>query len=106
VTRTTATTTMQNTLPSGPTFFDERGRKLDKKALVAAIAPLPPGSSGTINLENVQSQIERGVAAVFAGVAIAQGTAAPKTNDHAATFDRRYGEVAGSDWSALVIEDC
>jgi ketosteroid isomerase-like protein len=43
-------------------FFDERGRKLDKKALVAEITPLPQGSSGTITVENVQSHIEGDVA--------------------------------------------
>ena len=38
-------------------FFDEKGRSMDKKALVADITPLPKGYSGTIKVQNVQSRI-------------------------------------------------
>ncbi len=43
-------------------FFDERGRNMDKKALVGEITPLPEGSSGTITVGKVQSHIEGDVA--------------------------------------------
>ncbi len=43
-------------------FFDEKGRTMDKKALVADITPLPPGFSGTIKVEDPQSRIEGNVA--------------------------------------------
>lgn len=38
-------------------YFDERGRSMDKKALVADIAPLPKGYSGNIKLVKPQSRI-------------------------------------------------
>jgi len=39
------------------TFSDEKGRTFDKTRLVADIAPLPKGYSGTIKIENVISRI-------------------------------------------------
>jgi hypothetical protein len=39
------------------TFSDEKGRTFDKAKLVADIAPLPKGYSGTIKIENVISRI-------------------------------------------------
>lgn len=36
-------------------FFDEKGRKMDKAALVADVNPLPKGYSGTIRVVNAQS---------------------------------------------------
>ena len=39
------------------TFSDEKGRTFDKARLVADIAPLPKGYSGTIKIENVISRI-------------------------------------------------
>lgn len=38
-------------------YFDEKGRNLDKAALVADIAPLPPGYSGQIKLGEAASRI-------------------------------------------------
>ena len=38
-------------------FADEKGRLLDKPKLIADIAPLPAGYSGTIKVENVQSRL-------------------------------------------------
>jgi hypothetical protein len=38
-------------------FFDEKGRSMDKPALLADLTGLPPGFSGTIQLNNVQSRI-------------------------------------------------
>jgi hypothetical protein len=38
-------------------FSDEKGRTLDKSKLVADITPLPPGYSGAIKIDNVQSRI-------------------------------------------------
>ena len=43
-------------------YFDERGRSMNKEALVADIAPLPQGYSGTILVSNAQSHIEGNVA--------------------------------------------
>lgn len=43
-------------------FFDEKGRTMDKKALIADITPLPAGFSGTIKVEDPQSRIEGNVA--------------------------------------------
>jgi Domain of unknown function (DUF4440)/Domain of unknown function (DUF3471) len=37
-------------------YFDEKGRALDKDALVADIAPFPPGYSGSIKIKNPQSR--------------------------------------------------
>jgi hypothetical protein len=39
-------------------YFDERGRNMNKEALVADIAPLPQGYSGTISVGKAQSHIE------------------------------------------------
>ena len=38
-------------------YFDEKGRSMDKAALVADIAPMPKGYSGTIKLVKPQSRI-------------------------------------------------
>src|SRR5215211_910330 len=38
-------------------FADEKGRFFDKAKLIADIAPLPAGYSGTIKIENAQSRI-------------------------------------------------
>ena len=38
-------------------FFDEKGRNMDKKTLVADQSPLPPGYSGTIKVVNARSRI-------------------------------------------------
>jgi hypothetical protein len=38
-------------------FFDEKGRSMDKAALIADLAPLPKGYSGTIKVLNPQSRI-------------------------------------------------
>ena len=38
-------------------FADEKGRVFDKPKLIADIAPLPAGYSGTIKVENAQSRI-------------------------------------------------
>jgi hypothetical protein len=38
-------------------FSDEKGRTFDKPKLIADIAPLPPGYSGAIKINNVQSRI-------------------------------------------------
>ncbi len=43
-------------------YFDEKGRSMDKSALVADIAPLPKGFSGSIRIVNVKSHIEGDVA--------------------------------------------
>jgi hypothetical protein len=38
-------------------YFDEKGRSMDKAALVADITPLPQGYSGTIKMAKAQSRI-------------------------------------------------
>ena len=43
-------------------YFDEKGRNMDKAALVKDIAPLPKGYSGTIKIAKVQSHIEADIA--------------------------------------------
>jgi ketosteroid isomerase-like protein len=43
-------------------FFDEKGRNMNKAALVADITPLPKGYSGSIKMEKIQSHIEGDVA--------------------------------------------
>jgi hypothetical protein len=43
-------------------FFDEKGRNMDKAALVADITPLPKGFSGSIAMGKAQSRFERNVA--------------------------------------------
>jgi Domain of unknown function (DUF4440)/Domain of unknown function (DUF3471) len=37
-------------------YFDEKGRAMDKDALVTDIAPFPPGYSGSIKIKNPQSR--------------------------------------------------
>ncbi len=43
-------------------FFDEKGRNMNKAALIADVTPLPAGYSGTIKIGKVQSNIQRHVA--------------------------------------------
>src|SRR6478609_7408853 len=43
-------------------FFDEKGRSMDKAALVKDVQPMPKGYSGTIKLVRPNSHIERDVA--------------------------------------------
>lgn len=43
-------------------FFDERGRAMDKAALVKDVQPLPTGYSGSIRIVNPKSHIENNVA--------------------------------------------
>ena len=43
-------------------YFDEKGRNMNKAALVADITPLPTGYSGTIKVVKPQSHIEKNVA--------------------------------------------
>jgi len=43
-------------------YFDEKGRNMDKAALVADLAPFPPGYSGSIKMGTVRSHIRRNVA--------------------------------------------
>jgi len=43
-------------------FFDEKGRSMNKAQLVADIAPMPKGYSGSIKMEKIQSHIEGDVA--------------------------------------------
>jgi Domain of unknown function (DUF4440)/Domain of unknown function (DUF3471) len=43
-------------------YFDEKGRNMNKEALVADITPLPEGYSGIITMGKVQSHIEGDVA--------------------------------------------
>lgn len=43
-------------------FFDEKGRNMDKAALIADLTPLPKGYSGTIKVVNPQSRIIGGTA--------------------------------------------
>jgi hypothetical protein len=43
-------------------YFDEKGRNMNKAALVKDIAPLPKGYSGTIKIAKVQSHIEGNIA--------------------------------------------
>lgn len=43
-------------------YFDEKGRNMNKAAMVADISPLPPGYSGSIKLGKAQSHIEGDVA--------------------------------------------
>ena len=43
-------------------YFDEKGRNMNKAALVADITPLPTGYSGSIKVVNAKSHIERNIA--------------------------------------------
>src|SRR5579872_945675 len=38
-------------------FFDEKGRNMNKSALLADLTPMPPGYSGSIKIGKVQSHI-------------------------------------------------
>ena len=38
-------------------YFDEKGRNMDKTALVKDVTPLPKGYSGSIKIQNAQSRI-------------------------------------------------
>ena len=40
-------------------YFDEKGRSMDKTALVADVSPLPTGYSGSIKIVNPQSRHPR-----------------------------------------------
>ena len=40
-------------------YFDEKGRNMNKAALIADLKPLPAGYSGTIQIRNVQSRFLR-----------------------------------------------
>jgi hypothetical protein len=44
------------------TYFDEKGRSMDKAALVADVTPLPAGYSGSIKVGKAQSHIEGDIA--------------------------------------------
>jgi len=43
-------------------YFDEKGKSMDKAALIADLTPLPKGSSGSITIGDAQSRIEGNVA--------------------------------------------
>src|SRR5439155_13644162 len=43
-------------------FFDEKGRDMDKAALLKDITPLPKGYGGSIKMANIKSHIEGDVA--------------------------------------------
>jgi hypothetical protein len=43
-------------------YFDEKGRSMDKAALVADVSPLPAGYSGSIKVSNARSHIEGNLA--------------------------------------------
>jgi hypothetical protein len=43
-------------------YFDEKGRSMNKSALIADVTPLPAGYSGSIKVVKPQSHIEGGVA--------------------------------------------
>src|SRR5882724_1506654 len=43
-------------------YFDEKGRSMNKAALIADISPLPTGFSGTIKVVKPHSHIEENVA--------------------------------------------
>ena len=44
------------------TYFDEKGRNMNKAALIADVTPLPAGYSGSIRVADPQSHIENDVA--------------------------------------------
>jgi hypothetical protein len=52
----------QKTFAEDSMFFDEKGRAMDKKALVADVEPLPKGYSGTIKVVRPKSHIEGNLA--------------------------------------------
>ncbi len=43
-------------------YFDEKGRNMDKAALLADLTPMPAGYSGTIKVTNAKSHIESDIA--------------------------------------------
>jgi Domain of unknown function (DUF4440) len=43
-------------------YFDEKGRNMDKSALIADVTPLPAGYSGSIKMGKVESHIEENLA--------------------------------------------
>ena len=43
-------------------YFDEKGRNMNKAALLADLSPMPKGYSGSIAIANAKSRIEGGVA--------------------------------------------
>src|SRR5882757_2829892 len=43
-------------------FFDEKGRQMDKAALLADITPMPPGYAGTIKVVRPKIHIDNDVA--------------------------------------------
>jgi hypothetical protein len=43
-------------------YFDEKGRNMNKAALVADVTPFPPGYSGSIKMGTVRSHMQRNVA--------------------------------------------
>ena len=46
-------------------YFDEKGRSMDKAALVKDVTPLPPGYSGAIKVVNPKSNIQGDTADPF-----------------------------------------
>ena len=52
----------QTTIADDVLYFDEKGRTMDKKALLDDVTPFPPGYSGSIHLTNVRSLIRPTVA--------------------------------------------
>jgi hypothetical protein len=55
-------TPWQTTYADDAIFFDEKGRAMDKKALVDDVQPLPQGYSGTIKVTNPRSLIQKDTA--------------------------------------------
>lgn len=43
-------------------YFDEKGRSMDKSALLADVSPLPAGYSGSIRVTNAKSHVDRDLA--------------------------------------------
>jgi hypothetical protein len=48
----------KNYIADGCLYFDEKGRAMDKPALLADLTPMPAGYSGSISLANIKSHIE------------------------------------------------
>jgi Domain of unknown function (DUF4440) len=51
-------TSWQANIADGCLYFDEKGRAMDKAALLADLTPMPAGYSGSIAITNVKSRIE------------------------------------------------
>jgi hypothetical protein len=51
-------TSWKANIADGCLYFDEKGRAMDKAALLADLTPMPAGYSGSITLANVKSHIE------------------------------------------------